>query len=142
MGLVSRMAQASPGPNPRTTSWLRYPFFAARTESGETMTVEDALTLDVVWSAVRLRAWGVGQLRLLNYHRLGGEERRSERNTPSAGAAQAEPRAHLDQLLVARLDAPEHLGQRLHRQDVRAAPPERRQGALAVAPEVRAAGAR
>jgi HK97 family phage portal protein len=83
MGLVRTLAQSGPGPNPRTTTWLRYPFFSARTESGEEVTVEDALTLDVVWSAIRLRSWGVGQLPLLNYRRNGDEFDREPR-TPTA----------------------------------------------------------
>lgn len=94
MGLVNRMKQASPGPNPSTTTWLRYPFFAAKTESGEVITVEDALTLDVVWSAIRLRAWGVGQLRLFNYRRLDGEQRRVEPNSPAYKVLRRPNREH------------------------------------------------
>jgi HK97 family phage portal protein len=75
MGLARRLKQAGPGPNPETTFRYRYPFWAARTDSGEIVSVEDSLTLDVVWAAIRLRAWGVGQLPLRTYRRIGDDER-------------------------------------------------------------------
>jgi HK97 family phage portal protein len=87
MGLVSHLKSQSgggPGPNPRDTFWLREPFFAARTDSGEVVSVEQALGLDAVWAAVRARAWGVGQLELRSYRRVGLYDREPADNAPIA----------------------------------------------------------
>jgi HK97 family phage portal protein len=68
--LATSLQQSDPRPA-RDTTWFRETFFSGRTESVEVITVEDALGIDAVWAAVRVRAWGVGKLPLLNYRRIG-----------------------------------------------------------------------
>jgi HK97 family phage portal protein len=76
MAFVRRLQQGiGPGPNPETTSRYRYPFWAAFTDAGETVSVEKALELDTVWAAVRARSFDVGQLPLIGYKRLDADER-------------------------------------------------------------------
>jgi len=85
VSLAGRLFQAAPGaPNPSNTLWLREAFFGAGSQAGKTVTVDSALRFDVVWACIRFRAFGVGQLPLIVYERLGDEERQRARNVPAA----------------------------------------------------------
>src|SRR5437660_551533 len=101
MGFVSRLKASSgggPGPNPRETFWLRQPFLEARTDAGEVITVDEALTLDAVWAAIRARAWGVGQLELRTFRRIGqdDEDREAANDAPIARVLFEPNREHSD----------------------------------------------
>jgi HK97 family phage portal protein len=69
MGLVRRLQAAPIGPNP-FDSINRYPFWAASTQAGKTVTVDRALHFDAVWQCIRLRAWATWQTPLRVYQRL------------------------------------------------------------------------
>lgn len=64
-----RPVPATRAGEPDDTSWLRDSFFGASSNSGETVTVERALTLDTVFACVRVLADSVGALPLRVYAR-------------------------------------------------------------------------
>lgn len=81
MSLVGRIVN---GPRPRAqlgpeeTLWIREAFFAARSGTGQQVTVDRAMHLDSVFAAVRRRAEGVGTLPLKVYQRTRGGRGRVE----------------------------------------------------------------